>query len=207
MIVVKVPFDLEDEALIRRTLERGGVIAYPTDTVYGLGSNPYKEDSVERIYRIKGREKSKPLPLLFDSIESVEKVAHIDDRVRKYLKKLWPGPVTFILGLKDRRLLNVTSGSPYVAARIPKNEVALKMIKLSGGILIGTSANRSGEPPCSDPNCVKRSIGAEIDILIDAGPQGVGMPSTIVRIEGDEVTILREGAVKKEYIMKVLKLP
>ncbi|MCD6380854.1 MAG: threonylcarbamoyl-AMP synthase [Candidatus Odinarchaeota archaeon] len=205
MIVLKVPLHAKDKVLIRETVERGGVLAYPTDTVYGLGSNPYREDSVERIYRIKRRERSKPLPLLFDSMESIEKVAYVDDRIKRYLKRLWPGPVTFILKLKDRRLLNVTSGSPYVAVRIPKNEVALEVIKLSGGTLIGTSANRSGEPPCSDPNCVKRSIGEEIDILIDAGHQGVGIPSTIVRIGGDEVEILREGALKKEYIMEVLK--
>ncbi|MHA1860558.1 MAG: L-threonylcarbamoyladenylate synthase [Candidatus Asgardarchaeia archaeon] len=205
MIVLKVPLRAKDKALVRETIERGGVLAYPTDTVYGLGSNPYRGDSVERIYRIKRRERSKPLPLLFDSMESVEKVARVDDRIRRYLEKLWPGPVTFILELKDRRLLNVTSGNPYVAVRIPKNEVALETIRLSGGILIGTSANRSGEPPCSDPNCVKRSVGEEIDILIDAGHQGIGTPSTIVKIEGDEVKILREGALKKEYIMKVLK--
>ena len=124
-------------------VNNGGIIAYPTDTVYGLGCNPYMSNSVEKIFKLKMRE-NKPLPLLCDSLESALKIASFDKISLKLAEKFWPGPLTILAPLKDYSLKSLTRGSEFIGLRVPNNNDSLLLISECGGYLVGTSANLSG---------------------------------------------------------------
>ena len=132
--------DIHDLAQI---VNNGGIVAYPTDTVYGLGCNPYMPNSVEKIFKLKIRE-NKPLPLLCDSLESALKIASFDKISLKLAEKFWPGPLTILAPLKDYSLKSLTRGSEFIGLRVPNHNDSLLLISECGGYLVGTSANLSG---------------------------------------------------------------
>lgn len=156
----------------RDSVKRGGVIAFPTDTVYGLGCDPYDGAALDRIYRIKERPRSKGLPVL-GLRGDIEKIASVEGAASRIAAKFWPGRVTLVVPLRDRRLARAL-GSETVAVREPSGACVRALLE-GCGPLVGTSANRSGMPaPRSAPEC---SIEGH-DILVDGGPAG-GTPSTI----------------------------
>jgi len=185
-----------------QTVKKGGVIVYPTDTVYGLGCNPFDQEAVTRIFKIKG-ERTKPLPILASNINEVEKIAHVTEKTQKLAKKFWPGPLTMVLLKKPLLPEIVTCKLDSVAMRVPNHDVALELIRLSGGLLIGTSANKTGEKPPRTASEAVEQIGEEVDLILDGGPTPLGASSTIIDLTTETPRILRHGPIRIEDISKI----
>ena len=179
----------------------GAVIVFPTDTVYGLGCNPYNHDSVLSLYEIKKREKTKPFPVLGYSKEELEKIAEFSPLEEKIAEKFWPGAITLILKVKDREIQKSLSLGEKIAVRVPNNKCALALLK-ECKLLVGTSANISETKPFNDPKeCSENLIG--YDLFIDGGTISSKGESTIVEIENNDVKILRKGSISEEMIKEL----
>lgn len=187
---------------VTKTVIDGGVIVFPTDTVYGLGCNPYNKMAVRRIYKIKQRAKEKPFPILAFSRKDIHRIAEFNDSAEKISDKFWPGKVTLVLRLKDQRLRASLGINHKIAVRIPSNSCALSILEKCG-LLVGTSANRSGiRSFIRSKDCLEDISG--YDIFVDSGTIKSCGESTIVDCTRDDIAILREGAVKYEEIMEAL---
>ena len=179
----------------------GAVIVFPTDTVYGLGCNPYNHDSVLSLYEIKKREKTKPFPVLGYSKEELEKIAEFSPLEEKIAEKFWPGAITLILKVKDQEIQKSLSLGEKIAVRVPNNKCALALLK-ECKLLVGTSANISDTKPFNDPKeCSENLIG--YDLFIDGGIISSKGESTIVEIENNDVKILRKGSISEEMIKEL----
>jgi len=186
-------------------LKNSGIIAYPTETFYGLGTKFDMEDSLKRLYDIKQRPKEKPMPLIIGNKELLSFVAASVNRIAlSLIDRFWPGPLTLILPAKENLSDYITAGTGKVAVRIPGESFALSLAKTANFPIIATSANLSGMPPAQDTEAVIRYFGDKIDLIFDGGSTTGGLPSTIVEVTGDEITILREGAISTESIRKFL---
>ena len=184
-------------------VKRGGLVIYPTDTVYGLGCDPFNIQAVKLVFKAKG-ERENPLPVLASGMESVEKIAHVSKKARKIAAELWPGAVTLVLPKKDALPDVVTCGLDSVGMRVPRHEVAIKLISLSQGLLIGTSANKTGESPPRTAHEANEQLGKEVDVILDGGPTPLGVASTVIDLTSEKPRILREGPISLEDVMKVL---
>ena len=180
-------------------IENGGVIIFPTDTVYGIGCNPYDANAVKKIYEIKSREKIKSLPVLASSIEIVKQISIIDEFTEKIIKKYWPGPLTLILKLKDKNLKESLNLEDKIAVRIPNSVCTLKLLNKCN-LLVGTSANVSGDSSFTDPQKCMKNV-KNYDIFVDGGTITSKGESTIIEIENEKIHVIREGALKKEDIV------
>ena len=180
-------------------IENGGVIIFPTDTVYGIGCNPYDTNAVKKIYEIKSREKIKSLPVLASSIEIVKQISIIDEFTEKIIKKYWPGPLTLILKLKDKNLKESLNLEDKIAVRIPNSVCTLKLLNKCN-LLVGTSANVSGDSSFTDPQECMKNV-KNYDIFVDGGTITSKGESTIIEIENEKIHVIREGALKKEDIV------
>ena len=180
-------------------IENGGVIIFPTDTVYGIGCNPYDANAVKKIYEIKSREKIKSLPVLASSIEIVKQISIIDEFTEKIIKKYWPGPLTLILKLKDKNLKESLNLEDKIAVRIPDSVCTLKLLNKCN-LLVGTSANVSGDSSFTDPQECMKNV-KNYDIFVDGGTITSKGESTIIEIENEKIHVIREGALKKEDIV------
>ncbi len=182
-------------------LKRGGVVVYPTDTLYGLGANGYNEDAVLKVYKIKSRNRNKPLPVLIRDMNMARKIACIDSIAESVLNRLWPGPITVVLRKKDAISYMLTGNEETVAARIPLSEFVSKLMKYIDFPITATSANISGEKDLITPDKIietfKNSQNAP-DLFIDAGEIINPNPSTIIDLTGRSPKIIRIGVVKKE---------
>ena len=179
----------------------GAVIVFPTDTVYGLGCNPYNHDSVLSLYKIKKREKTKPFPVLGYSKEELEKIAEFSPLEEKIAEKFWPGAITLILKVKDREIQKSLSLGEKIAVRVPNNKCALALLK-ECKLLVGTSANISDARPFSDPKECSENL-AGYDLFIDGGIISSKGESTIVEVENNDVKILRKGSISEEMIKEL----
>ena len=180
-------------------IENGGIIIFPTDTVYGIGCNPYNVNAVKKIYEIKSREKIKSLPVLASSIEIVKQISIIDEFTEKIIKKYWPGPLTLILKLKDKNLKESLNLEDKIAVRIPNSVCTLKLLNKCN-LLVGTSANVSGDSSFTDPQECMKNV-KNYDIFVDGGTITSKGESTIIEIENEKIHVIREGALKKEDIV------
>jgi len=190
----------DDEGIEKtfQVIKDGGIVIFPTDTVYGMGCNPYNANAVKKIYKIKSREKTKSLPVLAYSLDIVKEIARVDTFTEKIMKKYWPGPLTLILELTDEKLKKSLKLDNKIAVRIPDSKHTLKLKKC--GLLVGTSANISGNPSSTDPKeCLKNIIN--YDVFLNGGTITSKGESTIIEIENEEIKIIRKGALKKEEIM------
>jgi L-threonylcarbamoyladenylate synthase len=185
-----------------KVAQNGGIIVYPTDTVYGIGCDPYNKNSVDKIYQIKQRPKTKPFPVLAYSIDVVSEIAEFDKDSKKIAKKFWPGPLTLILKLRDKKLKESLNLNEKIAIRVPNNQCLLSLLKNSK-LLIGTSANLSGESSFTKSEDCYQKI-KEYDIFLDDGDIKGGGESTILEIVKGKPIIHREGALKKEEITEFL---
>jgi len=180
----------------------GGLVAYPTDTVYGLGCNPFIIKALKRVFKVKG-ERDKPLPILASDVESIERIAFLLGRARKIAARFWPGPLTLVVPKKTVLPEVATCNLNSVGVRIPKHDVALRLIRLSNGLLVGTSANKTGaKPPCTAQETAEQ-LGEEVDLILDGGPVPLGTPSTVVDLTQEKTKILREGPIRLEEILEV----
>jgi L-threonylcarbamoyladenylate synthase len=188
-------------------IRHGGVIAFPTDTVYGLGSGAFIDSAVERVYQVKNRPLEMALPLLLADIAQVHEVA---DFVPPYAWKLiisfLPGGLTLVVYRSKIVKDIITGGSDTVAIRIPDHPVPVALITGTGMPIIGTSANISGQPVTFRASEVREQLGDRLDLIIEGGPTPKGKESTIVDATGDVAVILRQGTIPREELEKVVEV-
>jgi L-threonylcarbamoyladenylate synthase len=183
----------------------GGLVIYPTETVYGLGCDPLNVHAVKRLLEVKGNRK-KPLPVLAASIKDAERVAFVSPNGKKLAAKFWPGHLTMVFPKKPALPDVVTFGLDSVGLRIPDNDVALNLIGLCGGLLLGSSANRTGKEPPRRVQEMSQELSEIVDMVLDGGPAVQGMPSTVVDLASDKPRILREGPISFKEILDALAL-
>jgi L-threonylcarbamoyladenylate synthase len=180
-------------------LSRGGVIAFPTETFYGLGVKYNNTAALRRLYEIKQRPHERALPLIIGDRKMLSLIAEtITDTEEKLMNKFWPGPLTILFDAKDNLPELVTAGTGKVAVRIPGKSFALELARKVQFPITATSANISGMLPADSPDNIVKYFGNELDLLIDGGKTGGGKPSTIVDVRGGEIIILRAGVVPPE---------
>lgn len=198
--VLKVNCNKKGIEKASQIVSQGGIIIFPTDTVYGIGCNPYNKESVEKIYKIKSRDIMKSLPVLTYSIETAEKIVEIDQFTKKILKKFWPGPLTVILKVTDKKIKESLNLENKIAIRIPDHKCTLELLKKCN-FLVGTSANISGNLPYTDPEeCLKNL--ENYDIFVDGGIIRSKGESTIIEIENEKIKIIREGSLTEDEILQ-----
>lgn len=178
-----------------RIIRGGGVVACPTETSYGLACDPRSVKAVKRIFRIKGRDASKALPLIASSVSQVKHVAELSGLAEQLTRLYWPGPFTLVLPKRGKLAAPVVKDGT-IAIRVSSSEVARSLARRVGCPIVATSLNRSGEPAVYDITDVAENIRNELDAIIDIGKLPQREASTIVRVDNDEVTVLRKGVVK-----------
>ncbi|MGD0352082.1 MAG: L-threonylcarbamoyladenylate synthase [Dehalococcoidia bacterium] len=187
-------------------LKGGGIVVFPTDTVYGLGGDVFNIAAIERIYRVKQRSRNLPLPvLLADSTQLADVVASVPEIARYLMRRFWPGGLTLVLPKKDTLPDIITAGSNKIAVRIPDHVVPLTLIRGLGVPIIGTSANISDKPSPVTAEEVEQQIGSQVDLIIDMGRCPGGLESTVVDVTGEIPVILRRGVISEEEIMRLYK--
>ena len=196
---MKVNCDKEGIEKASQIINQGGIAVFPTDTVYGIGCNPYNKDSVRKIYEIKSRDISKPFPVLVYSKEIAERIAFFDEFTKKIVKKFWPGTLTIILKLTDENLKRSLNVTDKIAIRVPNHKCTLELLKKCN-FLVGTSANISGHSSFTNPDECFNNI-RKYDVFVDGGIITSKAESTIIEIENEEIKIIREGSLSYEEIL------
>ena len=179
-------------AQVVETLEKGGIIAYPTDTTYGLGCSIFNKKGIERIYLIKQREKKKPFSFICSDLSEVARYAKVSNYAYKILKRYLPGPYTFVLDATSIVPDLLVTKQKTVGIRIPDNSICLSIVQGLGHPIITTSANISGEEPIGDPFLVDQAMGRQIDLVVDGGILSAEV-SSVVSLIGDYPEVLRQG--------------
>jgi L-threonylcarbamoyladenylate synthase len=186
---------------VAQTILEGGVVALPTDTVYGIAASVANDAALARIYEIKGRDASQPLPILVDSPDVLERLSPgIDPRVALLLDRFWPGPLTVAIPARPGLARPLIGPGETVGVRMPNHPLALEIIGKVGGMIACTSANYSGEPPASTAAEVVATVGPALDVTLDGGNTPGGIPSTVIAIRDGQPVVLREGAIAAEEI-------
>ncbi len=186
-------------------LKKGGVIAFPTDTVYGLGADAFNCVAVERIYEIKDRSKSQRFPLLIADVKQLTALAEPIPELAWFLaRRFWPGGVTLVLSRKMSVPAYLASGST-IALRVPNHPACLTLLKHLARPLVGTSANISGQPPALTADEVRQRLGERIDFIIDGGKCPGGKESTVLDITREPPVVLRQGIIPSHDIDRVYK--
>ena len=202
--------DLKEKDFTKREepaqiIKNGGIVVFPTETVYGIGANALNAEAVKKIYEIKKRPLSKPITLLVNSIDIIERVAKdITPFEYSIIKKFFPGPLTIILQKKDVVPDIVTSGGSTVGIRMPANEIALELINRAGVPLATPSANISDKPSKTNIKDVMSDFPEGVDCFIDGGKSKIGVASTIVQVIDGVPHILRQGTITEEQINKLI---
>jgi tRNA threonylcarbamoyl adenosine modification protein (Sua5/YciO/YrdC/YwlC family) len=175
-----------------KILKDGGIIAYPTDTIYGFGCDMYNKKAIQRIYQIKKRDPQKPFSFICSDLKNISLYAQVTNQAYKIMKRYLPGPYTFILlGTKLVPKIMVTKRKT-VGIRVPNNNICLALVKTLGNPIISTSVGLSGGEVFSDPSLIEETFGSQIDVTIDGGLL-TNQPSTIISLIDDEVEVIREG--------------
>ena len=203
MLLIKMNSKNRDQVLHSAVdvLLKGGIIAYPTETFYGLGTLFNREDSLQRLYEIKNRPRKKAIPLIIGDEGQLSSIAaDVNSSAIKLMRRFWPGPLTMLFPAKKHLSEFITAGTNKVAVRIPGESFALLLAKCIRFPFTATSANPSGMPPAQDAERVVLYFGDKIELIIDCGPAPGGLPSTIVDVTTEETKIIREGAVGKELL-------
>lgn len=185
-------------------IKKGELVAFPTETVYGLGADGLNEAACKKIFAAKGRPSDKPLSLHVSSLEMVEQVAKISAQARKLFEAFCPGALTIILP-KNKIVPDFVTGKSSVGIRIPANDVALRLIRLSGVPIAAPSANLSGKTPPKTAQEVFENLSGRVEVILDGGQCQFGISSTIIDLTGSEPKILRHGAISEEKIWEVLR--
>ena len=184
-----------------KKIKAGEIIVFPTDTVYGIGCDPYNKKAILRLYEIKKRKKTKPFPVLGLSKTELEKIAEFNTLAEKIAEKFWPGQVTMILKVRDEKIRKSLCLDKKIAVRVPNNQCVLKLLKQCK-LLVGTSANISGTTPFTDPNeCSKNLTG--YDLLVDGGNISSQGESTIVEVQGNDIKIVRKGSISETELREL----
>jgi len=208
-VTKRIPFPFTPEAATRvaQCLRAEGLLAFPTETVYGLGGNALSETVVRRVYEVKGRAAEKAL-LVLVTPEQVRELAVWDDaRVDALMAEFWPGPLTLVLPAHPQLPEFLHGPNDTIAVRHSPAPAVQALLELGGQPLIGTSANRSGEPSCRSADAVAEQLGDRLDLLVDGGEAQATQSSTLVRWNGDSFEVLREGVLSLETLAPFLGEP
>ncbi len=180
----------------REVIRSGGVIAYPTETFYGLGADPGNPAAVRRLFEIKGRPADQPILLLIRSAdEAKEWASEITRSAGALMEKFWPGPLTLVFAAKPGVIREITAGTGTIGLRAPGNPLTLKLLEVLGSALTGTSANISGGRSLQTAEEAAAVIGGMVDLILDGGRTAGGRPSTVMDARQDPPLLIREGAV------------
>lgn len=185
-------------------LSAGGLVAFPTETVYGLGANGLDGRAVSSIFQAKGRPSDNPLILHFGDIQDVSKVAIVDERAMGIMDSFWPGPLTLVLPAKDNVPKEVTAGLNTVGVRMPSHPVALALLQACDFPVAAPSANASGRPSPTDADTVASDLGDKVDVILDGGATDLGLESTVLDVTGERPVLLRPGGFPVEALVELL---
>jgi L-threonylcarbamoyladenylate synthase len=186
-------------------LRQGGVVAYPTDTFYGLAVDPRSDAAVARLYDAKGRDATVAIPLIAASIEQAEEAGHLTDAHYRLARAFWPGALTIVVEAAPSISRAILAGGTTIAVRVPAHPLARDLAAAFGCCITSTSANRSGEPSLSLAADVTRTLGHAIDMVIDGGPTPGGPPSTIVELTEAGPRLVRAGQIAWERVLRSLE--
>ncbi len=195
MQILKINPDNPQGRLINKVveaLEAGEVIAYPTDTVYGIGCDFFNKGAVDKVYRIKGKHRNKPLSFICSDLSDISRYAYVQDYAYKIMKRLLPGPYTFILQATKLVPKTVMTKQKTVGIRVPDNRICLEIVKALGHPMINTSITRDEDYLFEDADSIRETYGHQLAYIIDGG-RIVAEHSTVVDLTGDAPVILREG--------------
>lgn len=206
--VIKIDEKNPDAGMIRRAgdiIRKGGLVAFPTETVYGLGGDALNPDSARKIYEAKGRPSDNPLIVHICRWEDIYRVAAgVPEKAEKLAEAFWPGPLTVILEKSENIPKETTGGLSTVAVRMPGHKAALAFIEAAGGFVAAPSANISGKPSPTLAEYVAEDMDGRIEMILDGGQVGIGLESTIVDLTAEVPTILRPGYITEEMLSEVL---
>ncbi len=200
----KLSKNADDILYAGNLIKDGELVAFPTETVYGLGANGLDETAVKKIYEAKGRPSDNPLILHISRMEDVEKIAYLNDIAISLAEVFWPGPLTMVLPKKDIVPDSVTGGLKTVAVRMPSNDIARLLIESAGVPIAAPSANISGKPSPTTANAVWDDLSGKIHMIIDGGPCKIGIESTVIDLTGDVPVVLRPGGITLEMLQKII---
>lgn len=185
-------------------IRRGGVIAFRTDTFYGLGADPFNRDAIVRIRELKGREDDKPILLLISDENEVDRFIEQSEFFKLVAKGHWPAPLTLIGVARTEVPIELTAGTKSLGVRLPDDDEVRAFVRACGGALTATSANTSRQPPARTAKEVENYFPAGIDLIVDGGEVTAIEPSTVIDLYGSKPRLIREGAVKREMLSGVL---
>jgi len=204
--LIKYPFTNDNESLITDILSENQILAFPTETVYGLGGNAFSKEVADRIYLIKQRPRNKPFPLLI-TLKWLKKLCLWNDsRIDDLIEAFWPGPLTLILNSNPDLPKHLKNNSGTLAVRFSSSAVVQRLIELGEYPLIGTSANRSGFPACTSAEEVYSHLKNDVDIVIDGYNSSENLASTIVNCLTEPFKILRQGAISLKELNHICKI-
>ena len=188
-----------------RVLRGGGLVVFPTDTVYGLGADPDNPEAVDRIYRVKGRDRSKPLQLLLSDVSHLPLVAvEISDLAWRIARQFLPGGITLVLRKAPGVPASVVAGGETVGVRVPAHPLCCALIQAFGGPVAATSANRSGQPSPRTAEEAVAHVGDLVDLVLDGGPCPLSQESTVLDLSVSPPRLLREGAINRATLEQVI---
>ena len=185
-------------------LREGGLVAFPTETVYGLGADALNATAAARIYAAKGRPSDNPLIVHISKVEDMDVLADVNEQAKELAQAFWPGPLTIILPKKEIVPLGTTGGLDTVAIRMPSHPAALELIRQSGVFVAAPSANTSGRPSPTKAEHVIEDMTGKIEYIVDGGPVGIGIESTIVDLSTGKPVILRPGFITKKMLEQII---
>jgi len=203
MSVENIPLEKSLKECVEKAavvLERGGVILYPTDTLYGLGADSLNKEALEKIYAIKGRDEGKPIHSIVASLDAASAYGEVNDAARTLGDTFFPGPLTLLLQKKESVPEWAVSGRSTFGIRIPNNIFCIELARAFGKPYTATSANTSGMKPERNIEAILQQLGDRadlIDLIIDAGELPESLPSTVVTVESGQAAVVREGAIQK----------
>ena len=194
-----------DIARAAGVLRRGGVVAFPTDTFYGLAVDPRNAAAVQRLFAVKGREAAKASPLIAASLEQARDAVVFDERAEGLAAHFWPGPLSLVLPARSPVCRDVLGGGASAAVRVPADATARDLAAALGFCVTATSANLSGHPPAQTPDEIDAAVREAVELIIDGGRAPGGAPSTIVDLTGEAPMLVRAGAIPWDRVLTFLK--
>lgn len=204
----KEKLNIEEIKKAAEEIKKGNLVLFPTETVYGIGANALDEDAVKKIFIAKGRAQDNPLIVHVSNIEMVEKIVkEITPLERKLIKEFWPGPLTIIFNRKDKETIPnvVTANLDTVGIRMPSNKIAKLLIEKSGVPIAAPSANVSGRPSGTKVEDIINELDGKVEYILDGGFTDIGLESTVIKVRGEKIDILRPGKITKEQLEQVAK--
>jgi tRNA threonylcarbamoyl adenosine modification protein (Sua5/YciO/YrdC/YwlC family) len=207
--LLKISPEKPDPAALRYAAEfirRGELVAIPTDTFYGIAADPFNLAAVDQIYRVKGRPETRALPILVNATtQAVALSRDVPYTFHKLAAKFWPGPLTLLVEASSGVPLKVTAHTGNVALRWPNSAIVNSLIDLIKGPITGTSGNISGQPACASAIDLLEQMGDRLPLILDAGETPGNLASTIVKLDGDDWAVMREGVITEQQIKSALE--